>query len=115
MFNTNNEDISIVASKTKAYIENFNLINNDIRADVIQDSSIIIEQRIALLNKNGIIGFILVLIILTLFLSSKPCWMGSNCNTNIICRNVYSCFFLWNHIKCNIIIWNDNCNRNISR
>tara|TARA_B110001452_G_scaffold266438_1_gene273312 strand:- start:7197 stop:10382 length:3186 start_codon:yes stop_codon:yes gene_type:complete len=68
VFNTNNEDISIVASKTKAYIENFNLINNDIRADVIQDSSIIIEQRIALLNKNGIIGFILVLIILTLFL-----------------------------------------------
>ena len=68
VFNTNNEDISIVASKTRSYIENFNSINTDIKADIIQDDSIIIEQRIALLTKNGIIGFILVLIILTLFL-----------------------------------------------
>ena len=68
VYNTNNEDISIVSGKTKAYLKNFNEINNDVKADIIQDSSIIIEQRIALLNKNGIIGFILVLIILTLFL-----------------------------------------------
>tara|TARA_B110000881_G_C18604015_1_gene537977 strand:+ start:1750 stop:4935 length:3186 start_codon:yes stop_codon:yes gene_type:complete len=68
VYNTNNEDISIVAGKTRAYLENFNSINKDINADIIQDSSIIIEQRIALLNKNGIIGFILVIIILTLFL-----------------------------------------------
>ena len=68
VFNTTNEDISIVAGKTRAYLENFNNINQDIKADIIQDNSIIIEQRIALLTKNGVIGFILVLLILTLFL-----------------------------------------------
>ena len=68
VFNTNNEDISIVAGKSRAYIENFNKINKDVKADIIQDNSIVIEQRIALLTKNGVIGFILVLLILTLFL-----------------------------------------------
>ena len=68
VFNTNNEDISVVAGKTRAYLENFNKINNNIKADIIVDNSIIIEQRIALLTKNGVIGFILVLLILTLFL-----------------------------------------------
>ena len=77
IFNTNNEDISIVASKTRAYLKNFNAINENINADIILDSSIIIEQRIALLNKNGIIGFILVLIILTLFLHpSLAAWVA---------------------------------------
>lgn len=60
VFNTNNEDISIVASKTRAYLESFNAINKDIQVDIIKDDSIIIEQRIALLTKNGVIGFILV-------------------------------------------------------
>ncbi len=68
VFNTNNEDISVVAGKTRAYLENFNKINKNIKADIIEDNSIIIEQRIALLTKNGVIGFILVLLILTLFL-----------------------------------------------
>tara|TARA_B110000444_G_scaffold42649_1_gene38531 strand:- start:2029 stop:5214 length:3186 start_codon:yes stop_codon:yes gene_type:complete len=68
VFNTNNEDISVVAGKTRAYLESFNKINKNIKADIIVDNSIIIEQRIALLTKNGVIGFVLVLIILTLFL-----------------------------------------------
>ena len=68
VLNTNNEDISVIASKTRDYIENFNSINEDIQINIIEDNSVIIEQRIALLSKNGIIGFILVMIILTLFL-----------------------------------------------
>ena len=68
VFNTNNEDITIVSSKTRSYLKNFNNINTNITADIIQDNSIIIEQRIALLTKNGVIGFILVLLILTFFL-----------------------------------------------
>ena len=68
VLNTNNEDISVIASKTREYIENFNSINEDIQINIIEDNSVIIEQRIALLSKNGIIGFILVMIILTLFL-----------------------------------------------
>jgi multidrug efflux pump subunit AcrB len=77
VFNTNNEDISIVASKTRAYLESFNAINKDIKADIIKDDSVIIEQRIALLTKNGVIGFILVLIILSLFLNpSLALWVA---------------------------------------
>ncbi len=77
IFNTNNEDISVVASKTRAYLKNFNAINTNIKADIILDSSIIIEQRIALLNKNGIIGFILVIVILSLFLHpSLAAWVA---------------------------------------
>ncbi|MBH70461.1 MAG: RND transporter [Flavobacteriales bacterium] len=68
VLNTNNEDISVIASKTREYIENFNSINEDIQINIIEDNSVIIEQRIALLSKNGIIGFVLVMIILTLFL-----------------------------------------------
>ena len=68
VFNTNNEDITIVSTKTRSYLKNFNEINTNITADIIQDNSIIIEQRIALLTKNGVIGFILVLLILTFFL-----------------------------------------------
>ena len=68
VLNTNNEDISVIASKTREYIKNFNSINEDLQINIIEDNSVIIEQRIALLSKNGIIGFILVMIILTLFL-----------------------------------------------
>ena len=68
VLNTNNEDISVIASKTREYIENFNSINEDIQINIIEDISVIIEQRIAFLSKIGIIGFILVMIILTLFL-----------------------------------------------
>jgi len=77
VFNTNNEDISIVASKTRAYIDSFNSRNKNIQADIIKDDSIIIEQRISLLTKNGVIGFILVLIILSLFLHpSLALWVA---------------------------------------
>ncbi|MAR20752.1 MAG: RND transporter [Flavobacteriales bacterium] len=68
VFNTNSEDISIVASLTREYIDSFNMMSPDVKASIIQDDSVIIEQRISLLTKNGIIGFILVMIILTLFL-----------------------------------------------
>ena len=44
------------------------MINKNIKADIIVDNSVIIEQRIALLTKNGVIGFVLVLLVLTLFL-----------------------------------------------
>ena len=68
VFNTNSEDITIVATKARSYLENFNKINKNIKADIIVDNSVIIEQRIALLTKNGVIGFVLVLLVLTLFL-----------------------------------------------
>ena len=77
VFNTNSEDISIVASKTRAYLESFNSSYKNIKADIIKDDSIIIEQRIALLTKNGVIGFILVLIILSFFLHpSLALWVA---------------------------------------
>ena len=110
VYNTNNEDISIVAGKTKAYLKNFNEINNDVKADIIQDSSIIIEQRIALLNKNGIGSYYTNPIF-----TSKLSGMGSYSNSNIFCRDVYTSIILWYHIKCYFFIWNDYCNWNTCR
>ena len=54
--------VTITHSKTK------DLKAECLKADIIVDNSVIIEQRIALLTKNGVIGFVLVLLVLTLFL-----------------------------------------------
>ena len=51
VFNTNNEDITIVSSKTRSYLKNFNNISTNITADIIQDNSIIIEQEYHFLQK----------------------------------------------------------------
>jgi len=113
VFNTNNEDISVVAGKTRAYLENFNKINKNIKADIIVDNSIIIEQRIALLTKNGVIGFILVLLILTLFLHpSLAGWVAVAIPISF--AGMFILASLWHHIKCYFTFWNDYCYWNFS-
>jgi len=68
VFNTVEEDIIDIVDHVKEYIEKFNEKNEVVHADVIQDGTIALRQRIELLAKNGIIGFILVMIFLALFL-----------------------------------------------
>ena len=99
-FNTNSEDINLVASLTREYINSFNLMSPDVKAS-IQDDSVIIEQGISLLTKNGIIGFVLVAIILTLFLHPSLAGWVAFTNTNIICRYVY--FSIFYGITLNVI------------
>ncbi len=69
--NTNNEDIIYVADQTREYVANFNKRNDELKATIIRDGSITIRQRIELLTKNGLTGFVLVFVILTLFLNYR--------------------------------------------
>jgi len=69
--NTLSEDILFITDTVHKYIEDFNEKNEVVKATVIRDSSISLNQRIELLSKNGIIGFLLVLILLALFLNYR--------------------------------------------
>lgn len=65
---TIHEDIVGITTKAKKYIEDFNENNLVVQADIIQDQSKAVVDRIDLLATNGIIGFFLVLLFLSLFL-----------------------------------------------
>lgn len=69
--NTQDEDLITIANEVSAYIEEFNDRNDLVEALVINDASIILQQRIDLLTSNGLIGFILVLVILAMFLQIR--------------------------------------------
>ncbi len=69
--NTNNEDLISTAAKVNAYIEEFNLKNSNVRLDVVNDSSISLNQRTQILIENGGMGILLVLFFLSFFLNIR--------------------------------------------
>ena len=66
---TRNEDLLAAVEKTKEYIKEFNEKNDVVKATVVRDESISLQARIDLMNENGLLGFILVLILLAMFLN----------------------------------------------
>lgn len=68
---TNDQDLIDITDYVNTYIEDFNEENTLLRADIINDSSVTVRQRIDLLLNNGIIGFVLVLVLLALFLNFR--------------------------------------------
>ncbi len=66
--NTLEEDMLSIASQVKEYIEKFNNENEEAQALVLTDFSITLNQRVELLQNNGLIGFVIVLILLSMFL-----------------------------------------------
>lgn len=66
--NTMHEDVSNISTQVRTYLDEFNKNNEIIQADLIRDGSIVVEQRIDLLTSNGVIGFFLVLLFLSMFL-----------------------------------------------
>jgi len=68
---TNTEDLVGSAEKVKQYIEEFNQKNNNVRLDVVNDLSKVLNQRTELLVENAIIGMLLVLTFLSLFLNTR--------------------------------------------
>ncbi|UTW62967.1 efflux RND transporter permease subunit [bacterium SCSIO 12741] len=66
--NTIEEDILQIADDVKVYVDDFNEKNDVVKATVVRDGSVTLNERIDLLAKNGLIGFILVLIFLACFL-----------------------------------------------
>lgn len=69
--NTIHEDIGDIVDATLEYIEQFNAENEVIKANVIRDGSIVLNERIDMLISNGQIGIILVLLFLSLFLNPR--------------------------------------------
>lgn len=65
------EDIMLIADAGKEYVKNFNEENAVIKAVEVRDGTKSLTQRIDLLTKNGLIGFLLVLLFLSLFLNVR--------------------------------------------
>ncbi|MEO0625361.1 MAG: efflux RND transporter permease subunit [Bacteroidota bacterium] len=66
--NTLEEDMLSITEKVRAYIEDFNAGHENIQAAIIDDASIVLNQRISTLQKNGIQGFFIVALLLAVFL-----------------------------------------------
>ena len=66
--NTLEEDLVTIAKNVKKYIEKFNKENEEVQALIVDDASITLNQRIELLQNNGLIGFFIVLLLLAMFL-----------------------------------------------
>lgn len=68
---TNQEDMIDAATKTLAYVAEFNERNQNASLEVVNDRSVTVIQRTELLLKNGIQGVALVLFFLSLFLRPR--------------------------------------------
>ncbi|MEM1123358.1 MAG: efflux RND transporter permease subunit, partial [Bacteroidota bacterium] len=66
---TKNEDIVKVAESAKKYMTDFAEKNPAIKVTLLSDESQVIEARIALLVENGLVGFLLVIVLLAMFLN----------------------------------------------
>jgi len=66
---TVSEDILFIAESTLKYMEDFNARNTTVKTTLISDATTVLKQRIAMLVENGVQGFLLVILVLTLFLN----------------------------------------------
>ncbi len=65
------EDVVVASSKINDYLEKYNNEHAYFKAEVLKDMSVILNQRIDLLEDNGLVGIILVLLFLSLFLNPR--------------------------------------------
>jgi len=68
---TSEEDIIFVASTVESYIISFNLENEVLQAKVLQNSADTVRSMQSILLGNGMLGFILVLVFLSLALNPR--------------------------------------------
>ena len=64
--NTDEEDLLQTCAFLRSYVADYNATNSNLQIDVIRDFSVTLEQRKELLFENGLLGFFLVLLLLTL-------------------------------------------------
>ena len=73
--NLTSESILDVTAFVRSYIEGYNTqaeeVGTGLTLDIIRDSSVVLNQRIDLLVNNGVVGFLLVVILLALFLNIR--------------------------------------------
>lgn len=66
--NTLEEDMISITDQVLQYMDDFNAANEVVQVALIRDGSEILRQRMALLTENGILGFVIVLLLLAMFL-----------------------------------------------
>ena len=72
------EDVGDIVTVVQDYMEDFNEHNEKVQANLIRDGSKIVNERIDLLTKNGVVGFLLVLLFLSMFLHpSIAMWVAA--------------------------------------
>ncbi len=64
----NEEDILSAADKIEKYVKSFNASNRAVEMVLVKDGTVNLKERIGLLQKNGIIGALIVFVLLALFL-----------------------------------------------
>lgn len=69
--NTNEEDLLSTAESVRNYIDEFNKKYNNVKLDIVNDSSITLKQRTQLLLENAGMGIFLVLFFLAVFLNIR--------------------------------------------
>lgn len=75
--NTIREDVLKITESVRQYIGHYNQQNVTTQITIINDGSEELTERIKLLVENGAVGFLLVLLILTLFLNWRLAfWVG---------------------------------------
>ncbi|MEE9571808.1 MAG: efflux RND transporter permease subunit, partial [Candidatus Neomarinimicrobiota bacterium] len=68
---TNDEDLFVITNAVKEYITEFNDKHDYVQLDVIRDGSTVIRDRMYILEFNGMIGAILILLLLGLSLNPR--------------------------------------------
>ncbi len=70
VFHTKAEDVLTICEDVKEYFKKYNADpDNKFRGTLLRDNSVSLNQRISLLVNNGLVGFVIVLILLAMFLN----------------------------------------------
>ncbi len=64
----NEEDILTAAKEIDQYVKQYNRPGSPVQVVLVKDGTVVLKDRIALLQKNGIVGAILVFVLLAMFL-----------------------------------------------
>ena len=67
--NTIEEDMLSITDTVRQYIEAFNERGGEVRASIVSDRSVTLNDRIDLLSDNGLLGFFIVALMLAVFLN----------------------------------------------
>jgi len=94
VLSTNNEDLITSNDKVKAYIESFNASNSNVKIDITRDSSVSLVQRRELLQQNGLLGILLVIILLSIFLKPRLAfWVAFGLPISFLGMFIFASYF----------------------
>lgn len=68
---TLHEDLKSIVEKVRVHLKKFNKNHPELSTEIVRDSSKILVERIDLLVSNGVVGFLLVFLFLSMFLHPR--------------------------------------------